>query len=194
MIREDRIMENTRASLWCLGLVVCIAVVGVHAVGATESDRDDQSTPMQCLRTPDSRFENLPGYDFEPHYLFVDDPGREPGNGFIRVHYTYSGPSDAPTLLLMHGNPSWSFLFREIVPIINVAGYRTVMFDYVGHGRSDKPTRVSDYSYDRQLEWINEIVTKLLNDPELTIDRVTLMGHDYGHPFGMRWICRMLSS
>jgi haloalkane dehalogenase len=169
-------------------LCVCVSVLCASTVAATETDSVDESGPMKCLRTPDSQFENLPGYDFEPHYLYVDDPGREPGNGFIRVHYTFSGPSDAPTLLLMHGNPSWSFLFREIVPIINAAGYRTVMFDYVGHGRSDKPTRVSDYSYDRHLEWIRQVFAQLDADPELKLDRVTLMGHDYGHPFGMQLI------
>jgi haloalkane dehalogenase len=184
LIVEEKNMVKTKTALWCLGLSVLCSLVA-HPAGATESG---EAGPMKCLRTPDSRFENLPGYDFEPHYLFVDDPGREPGNEFIRVHYTFSGPSEGPTLLLMHGNPSWSFLFREIVPIINAAGYRTVMFDYVGHGRSDKPTRESDYTYDRHLEWIRQVIEKLDNDPDLDLDRVVLMGHDYGHPFGMRLI------
>ncbi|NWG46426.1 MAG: alpha/beta fold hydrolase [Alphaproteobacteria bacterium] len=118
--------------------------------------------------------------------VYVDDPNREPGNKAIRVHYAYSGPENAPTLLLMHGNPSWSFLFREIIPIINAAGYRTVIFDYVGHGRSDKPSRPSDYTYDRQLEWNRQIISSI--DAELGLGRVTLMGHDYGHPFGQRLI------
>ncbi|AKJ65622.1 alpha/beta fold hydrolase [Kiritimatiella glycovorans] len=99
---------------------------------------------MELLRTPDSHFADLPGYDFEPRYLSVDDPNLPPGNRRIRMHYAVSGPEDAPTLLMLHGNPSWSFLFRKIVPPINQAGYRTIMIDYVGHGRSDKPANESD--------------------------------------------------
>lgn len=145
-----------------------------------------QSGHMELLRTPDARFENLPNYDFEPRYLFVDDPSGPPGNDRIRIHYAVSGPSDGPTLLMLHGNPSWSFLFRNIIPIINSAGYRTIVFDYVGHGRSDKPASEQDYSYDRHLEWIRQIVAKLDADQELNLGRVVLFGHDYGHPFGAR--------
>jgi len=134
--------------------VLAATLVGIAAAwaGIAGGAVADDSGSIELLRTPDARFENLPGYDFEPHYVFVDDPTGRPGNARIRVHYTYSGPAGAPTLLLMHGNPSWSYPFREIVPIINEAGYRTVMFDYVGMGRSDKPTRESDFSYDRHLE------------------------------------------
>lgn len=169
---------------------VCFLLVGIAAMwsGIAGGAGPEEPGTIELLRTPDARFENLPGYDFEPHYVFVDDPTGSPGNARIRVHYTYSGPAGAPTLLLMHGNPSWSYLFREIVPLITKAGYRTVMFDYVGMGRSDKPTRESDFSYDRHLEWIRQIVEALDADPELQLGRVVLMGHDYGHPFGARLI------
>lgn len=139
---------------------------------------------MELLRTPDSRFENLPGYPFDPHYVFVDDPTGEPGNARIRVHYTFSGPENAPTLLMMHGNPSWSYLFRQVIPLINEAGYRTVIFDYVGHGRSDKPVNEADYTYDRQLAWIAQTIARI--DAEIDLRPVVLFGHDYGHPFGAR--------
>jgi len=165
-------------------------IVGIAAMwsGIAGGAGPDESGSIELLRTPDARFENLPGYDFEPHYVFVDDPTGSPGNARIRVHYTYSGPAGAPTLLLMHGNPSWSYLLREIVPIINEAGYRTVMFDYVGMGRSDKPTRESDFSYDRHLKWIRQVVEALDANPEVQLGRAVLMGHDYGHPFGARLI------
>jgi haloalkane dehalogenase len=141
---------------------------------------------MELLRTPDSRFEGLPDYPFTPNYVCVDDPTGEPGNKRIRVHYTYSGPNDAPTLLMLHGNPSWSYLFRRVVPIINDAGYRTVLLDYVGHGRSDKPLDEADYTYDRQLEWTRQAIAEI--DEEIDLEPVVLFGHDYGHPFGARLI------
>ena len=146
------------------------------------------SGTMELLRTPDIRFDGLPGYPFEPHYLCVDDPTGEPGNGRIRMHYGYSGPEDAPTLLLFHGNPSWSYLFRRVIPIINDAGYRTVILDYVGHGRSDKPANESDYTYDRHLEWTRQAVAEI--DSEIDLQPVVLFGHDYGHPFGARLIAQ----
>ncbi|WP_013630082.1 haloalkane dehalogenase [Rubinisphaera brasiliensis] len=141
---------------------------------------------MELLRTPDKQFANLPDYKFEPQYLFVDDPNATPGNKRIRMHYVVSGPANAPTLLMLHGNPSWSFLFRKLVPLINEEGYRTIMIDYVGHGRSDKPTKESDYTYDRHLEWIRQAFEQLDDNPELALDQVVLFGHDYGHPLGAR--------
>ena len=146
------------------------------------------SGTMELLRTPDTRFDGLLDYPFEPHYVCVDDPTGEPGNGQIRMHYSYSGPENAPTLLMMHGNPSWSYLFRRIIPIINDAGYRTVILDYVGHGRSDKPADETDYTYDRQLEWIRQAVAEI--DDEIDLQPVVLFGHDYGHPFGARLIAQ----
>jgi|GEM_PF-105167 len=141
---------------------------------------------MELLRTPDESFAGLPEYDFEPRYLFVDDPNLPTGNKRIRMHYAVSGPADAPILLMLHGNPSWSFLFRKVVPPINEAGYRTILIDYVGHGRSDKPSDESDYSYERHLEWLRQAFSQLDNDPELNLKSVVLFGHDYGHPLGAR--------
>jgi len=157
--------------------------------GADEAEKPGggpDGAAMNLLRTPDERFADLPGYAFEPRYLQVDDPNLPAGNGRIRMHYAVSGPEDAPTLLMLHGNPSWSYLFRNIVPPINEAGYRTLMIDYVGHGRSDKPSDESDYSYDRHLEWLRQAFTQLDNDPELNLQSVVLFGHDYGHPLGAR--------
>lgn len=154
-----------------------------HARGQEQGAATDA---MELLRTPEANFEGLPNYDFEPHYVYVDDPNLLPGNQRIRVHYTYSGPDNAPTLVMLHGNPSWSFLFRNVVPSINAAGYRTLMIDYVGHGKSDKPARVADYSYDRHVNWMQQVLTQLDEDPELRLDRAVLFGHDYGHPIGAR--------
>ena len=141
---------------------------------------------LEIIRTPDTRFDDLPDFDFEPRYVFVDDPEGRPGNQRIRVHYIVSGPPSGPTLYMMHGNPSWSFLFRRLIPIINEAGYRTIAVDHVGHGRSDKLVDESAYSYDRHLEWMRQAFEQIDEDPDLNLGRVVLFGHDYGHPFGAR--------
>lgn len=135
---------------------------------------------MKVLRTPDARFANLPGYPFEPHYLFVDDGA----GGKLRMHYLDEGPNGATTILLLHGNPTWTYLFREVIPLLNAAGYRKIALDYIGMGRSDKPAGYDDYSYDRHLDWIRQAFAQL--DKELGLGRVNIFGHDYGVPFGIR--------
>lgn len=152
-----------------------------HAQGsAEEPSQPGGRSGMQVLRTPDSRFANLPGYDFTPHYLMVDDYE----GGQLRMHYIDEGPKGAPTVLMLHGNPTWSYLFREMVRPLNAAGYRTIALDYVGMGRSDKPASYDDYTYDRHLGWIRQAFEQL--DRTLGLGRVTIFGHDYGVPFGIR--------
>ena len=90
---------------------------------------------MKALRTPDDRFSNLPGYDFEPHYLEIDDSE----GGSLRLHYLDEGPRDAAPVLLLHGEPSWCFLYRKMIPLLTAAGHRVIAPDLIGFGRSDKP-------------------------------------------------------
>ena len=97
---------------------------------------------MNILRTPDKRFENLPDYPFESNYLTV--PG--PEDTQLRVHYVDEGSKDADPVLLMHGEPSWSYLYRKMIPVIAKAGLRVIAPDLVGFGRSDKPTEKDDYT------------------------------------------------
>ena len=105
---------------------------------------------MKLLRTPEERFANLPGYPFEPNYVEVPS-----GEGdTIRIHYVDEGPKDASPVLLMHGEPSWSYLYRKMIPIIVNAGYRAVAPDLVGFGRSDKPSDRNDYTYQRHVDWM----------------------------------------
>ena len=92
---------------------------------------------MESLRTPDERFADLPDFPFAPHYVEVADGE----GGTLRVHYLDEGPADAPVVLLMHGEPSWCFLYRKMIPTLVAAGLRCVAPDLVGFGRSDKPTR-----------------------------------------------------
>ena len=95
---------------------------------------------MKTLRTPDERFANLDGYNYEPHYCDISDLE----GGTLRVHYIDEGPRDADPVLLMHGEPSWCYLYRKMIPILLAAGHRVIAPDLVGFGRSDKPTEQTD--------------------------------------------------
>lgn len=134
---------------------------------------------MDHVRTPDDRFVGLPDYPFEPNYADVPD-----GEGdSLRVHYLDEGPADAAPVLLMHGEPSWSFLYRHMVPPLVEAGHRVIAPDLVGFGRSDKPTEQSDYTYARHVEWMRA----LLFD-ELDLDDISFFGQDWGGLVGLRLV------
>ena len=134
---------------------------------------------MQVLRTPDDRFEDLPGYSFEPHYVEVADGE----GGRLRVHYVDEGPRDAEPVVLLHGEPSWSYLYRTMIPVIAGAGFRAVAPDLVGFGRSDKPTERSDYTYGRHVEWMRSVLFG-----ELDLTGVTLVCQDWGGLVGLRLV------
>jgi len=112
---------------------------------------------MRLLRTPDERFANLPGYPFAPHYMEIPWPGAEP----IRVHFVDEGPSDAAPVLMLHGEPSWSYLYRKVIPVVTAAGLRAVAPDLVGFGRSDKPADQEDYTYQRHVAWMAAFISAL---------------------------------
>ena len=106
---------------------------------------------MKTLRTPDDRFEDLPGYPYAPHYLELDDLD----GGSLRVHYVDEGARDATPVILLHGEPTWSYLYRKMIPGLLDAGYRVLALDLVGFGKSDKPTQKSDYSVARHVAWVH---------------------------------------
>jgi haloalkane dehalogenase len=134
---------------------------------------------MEVLRTPDERFDGLPGYPFAPHYLEV--PRGDGTADTLRVHYVDEGPADAPeTVLLMHGEPSWSYLYRTMIPVIIAAGYRAVAPDLIGFGRSDKPAAREDYTYQGHVDWMRALVEAL------DLRNVTLMCQDWGGLIGLR--------
>lgn len=122
-------------------------------------------------RTPPSRFENLADYRFEPNYMQI---------GEYRVHYLDEGPADAPPILLIHGEPTWSYLFRKMTPVFTAAGYRVIAPDLVGFGKSDKPSAESDYSYQMQVDIMLELVRKL------ELQNATYFGQDWGGLIGLR--------
>lgn len=126
---------------------------------------------VDYVRTPDERFENLPDYPFAPHYVDV---------GGLRMHYVDEGPSDTSPVLLLHGEPSWSFLYRHMIPHLVSRGYRAVAPDLIGFGRSDKPVRQSDYSVSRHVEWLQRFID------QLGLEDITLFGQDWGSSLGLR--------
>jgi haloalkane dehalogenase len=133
---------------------------------------------MNVLRTPDDRFRDLPGYPFAPNYLDVPDSE----GGSLRVHYVDEGPRLAPPVLLMHGEPSWSYLYRKMIPVITGAGLRAVAPDLVGFGRSDKPSRREDYTYQRHVDWMEAFLL------QLNLTDITLVCQDWGGLIGLRLV------
>jgi len=123
------------------------------------------------LRTPDSRFENLPDYDFAPHYVEVDG---------MRMHYVDEGARDGDLVLLLHGEPSWSYLYRHMIPPLCDAGFRVIAPDLLGFGKSDKPTRKSDYSYAGHVAWMKDFVESL------DLSGINLFCQDWGSLIGLR--------
>ena len=126
---------------------------------------------MRKLRTPEKRFENLPDYDFAANYVDVDE---------LRMHYVDEGPSDGEVVLLLHGEPSWSYLYRYMIPPLAEAGLRVIAPDLIGFGKSDKPTKKSDYSYAGHVAWMRQFVETL------DLNGITLFCQDWGSLIGLR--------
>ena len=136
---------------------------------------------MRVLRTPDERFAGLAGFGFAPHYVEVP---RGDDGGTLRVHYLDEGPADAAeTVVLLHGEPSWCYLYRTMVPVLAGAGARVVAPDLVGFGRSDKPAHRGDYTYARHVEWMRATLFDALG-----LEGVTLVGQDWGGLVGLRLV------
>lgn len=131
---------------------------------------------MQTLRTPDKRFDALPGYDFAPHYTDVPDGD----GGTLRIHHVDEG--DGPPVLLMHGEPSWSYLYRTMIPVLVDAGLRAVAPDLAGFGRSDKPADRNDYTYQRHVDWMTAWLDAL------ALSDATFVGQDWGGLIGLRLV------
>ena len=127
---------------------------------------------MNVLRTPDAHFQDLPGYPFSPHYTEVSDG--------LRVHHVDEGPRDGAPIVMMHGEPSWSYLYRKMIPVLAAAGFRALAPDLVGFGRSDKPADPADYTYARHVAWMTEWLRAL------DLRNVTLVCQDWGSLVGLR--------
>jgi haloalkane dehalogenase len=133
---------------------------------------------MTILRTPDSRFENLPDFPFSPNYLEIDDEHF----GQLRIHYLDEGPPDGQVILCLHGEPTWCFLYRKMIPMFVNAGFRVVAPDLIGFGRSDKLSDRGDYTYARHVRWMRSLLTAL------DLKNVTLIAQDWGGLIGLRLV------
>ncbi len=127
---------------------------------------------MKALRTPEERFADLPDYPFTPHYV---DVGAD-----LRMHYVDEGPRDGRIVLMLHGEPSWSYLYRKMIPVFAKAGFRAIAPDLIGFGKSDKPTRTDDYSYAGHVAWMVRFLTAL------DLSGMTLVAQDWGSLIGLR--------
>lgn len=129
------------------------------------------TTDMQC-------FAQINDFDYAPHYIQVDDNE----GGLLKLHYIDEGPKDGNVVLMLHGEPSWSYLYRKMItPVVN-AGYRVIAPDLIGFGKSDKPTKRSDYTYQRHLDWIRQIIL------QLKLTDITLVCQDWGGLIGLRLV------
>jgi haloalkane dehalogenase len=133
---------------------------------------------MDVLRTPDARFENLPDFPFAPHYREL----RDADGTVLRVAAVDEGPRDAAPVLLMHGEPSWSFLYRRIIGRLAALGHRVVAPDLIGFGRSDKPRDPADYTYERHVAWMRAWLG------QMDLREVTFFGQDWGGLIGLRLV------
>ena len=134
---------------------------------------------MKVLRTPDARFVGLEGYDFAPHYAEVKDA--ETGTP-LRIHYIDEGPADAAPVLLMHGEPSWSYLYRKFVGPLVAAGHRVIAPDLIGFGKSDKPAARTAYTFERHVQWMSDWLVGL------DLKNITLFCQDWGGLIGLRLV------
>jgi haloalkane dehalogenase len=134
---------------------------------------------MHVLRTPDDRFDGLPDYPFDPHYVEVDDTD----GGTLRIHYVDEGPRDGEVVLMLHGEPSWSYLYRKMIPVVVSAGMRAVAPDLPGFGRSDKPAARDDYTYERHVAWLRGALFD-----QLDLRHVNLVCQDWGGLLGLRLV------
>ena len=123
------------------------------------------------LRTPDARFQNLPGYDYEPRYQEIQG---------YRVHYLDEGPAEGEVILLLHGEPTWSYLYREMIPVLTAAGFRCIVPDLIGFGRSDKPVDMETHTYKFHVDAMAELVERL------DLREATFFGQDWGSLIGLR--------
>lgn len=148
-------------------LGLCLAAIFIASCTTVTADEIRPGV----FRTPDDRFENLSGFDFEPHYAEV--------NG-LRIHYLDEGPADADPILLMHGEPTWSYLYRKMIPILTKAGHRIIAPDLIGFGRSDKPAKQEDHTYLMHVDAIAGLLESI------DLKNITLMCQDWGSLIGLR--------
>jgi haloalkane dehalogenase len=154
-------------------LAAGLGLVASACISAPPAGLDEAGTPLRpdALRTPEDRFANLPGYPFKPNYVEIDG---------YRVHYVDEGDPNADPVLMMHGEPSWSYLYRKMIPIVAAAGHRVIAPDLIGFGRSDKPKAIETHTYAFHVAAMSAFVRKL------NLQKTTLVCQDWGSLIGLR--------
>jgi len=128
---------------------------------------------VKYVRTPEERFENLKDFPYEPHYAIIED---------LRMHYIDEGSESGEVILMLHGQPTWSYLYRKMIPILAEAGYRVIAADHIGMGRSDKPIDIGFHTYEHHVANIKKFITAL------KLENITFFGQDWGGIMGLRVI------
>lgn len=129
------------------------------------------SANIEFVRTPEACFDKLDSYPFTPNYVEIDG---------MRMHYVDEGPRDGPVVLMLHGQPSWSYLYREMIPVLSSAGFRVIAPDFIGMGRSDKPTDPTLHQFERHVSWLKQFISAL------ELSEINLFAQDWGSHFGLR--------
>jgi haloalkane dehalogenase len=137
--------------------------------------------PPVAVRTHDARFADLPDFPFAPKYAELTNPYADIP---LRMHYVDEGPPDAPVVLMVHGEPTWSYLYRKLIPVFVSAGLRAIAVDQIGFGRSDKLTRPAHYSFAAHVDWFREFITAL------SLRDITLVCQDWGGPIALAVLAR----
>jgi haloalkane dehalogenase len=133
---------------------------------------------LEFLTTPHSRFADLVDYPFEEHFLKVSDNA----GGWLNLHYVDEGPKDGEVVLMLHGEPSWSYLYRHMISPVAAQGFRVIAPDLIGFGKSDKPCKQEDYTYQHHMDWIRALLL------ELKLSKITLVCQDWGGLIGLRLV------
>ena len=155
------------------GIVACMALAACSSAAPPNSRIAMDRIP--ALRTPDSRFEGLRDYPFAPKFAQVP--------GALRIHFIDEGPRGGSVVVLLHGEPSWSYLYRKMIPALVGAGHRVIAPDLIGFGKSDKPVERSDHTYERHVEWMRSVLFD-----HLDLHHVTLFAQDWGGLIGLRLV------
>jgi len=186
-ISDDRRIGNedlpTLPATGLFGLLTRWGAATKRSYGVDVGSEDETGTSddgkgglgMDVVRTPEERFADLPGYSYPPCYVEVGSQSTGP----LRMHYVEAGPPDADPVLLLHGQPTWSYLYRAVIDSLADAGHWVIAPDHIGFGRSDKPTDRLQYTFRRHIEWTTRFVAAL------DLQRITVVVQDWGGPIGL---------
>ncbi|MEO1662033.1 MAG: haloalkane dehalogenase [Pseudomonadota bacterium] len=156
---------------WITAIVLALLVLAVIVVVTSQASTSWKTA--ETIRTPEDRFVDLKDYPFAPNYIEIEG---------YRIHYIDEGATDGETILLMHGQPSWSYLYRHMIPLLTAEGYRVIAPDLVGFGKSDKPLKQTDHNYQMHIDVMTEFAAIL------DLQEVTLFAQDWGGLIGLRMV------